>query len=69
MCDQAGGSQTDSVAHSGTTVRQYWRRFRDRQSARVPEAEAWPTNMPARRNVLVKPFNIDERHASVARES
>jgi signal transduction histidine kinase len=48
MCEQAGGTaKIDSVPGSGTTVRIYLPRYRERQKARVPEADTKEQAVPS----------------------
>ncbi|MFM0339708.1 hybrid sensor histidine kinase/response regulator [Paraburkholderia fungorum] len=67
MCEQAGGAaRIDSVPGSGTTVRLYLPRYRERQSALAPDVEAVQQPAPASLGVVLLVEDNEDVAAGVA---
>ncbi len=67
MCEQAGGAaRIDSVPGSGTTVRLYLPRYRERQSALAPEAETVQQSAPSSLGMVLLVEDNEDVAAGVA---
>ncbi|MFM0345925.1 hybrid sensor histidine kinase/response regulator [Paraburkholderia sp. RL17-347-BIC-D] len=67
MCEQAGGTaKIDSVPGSGTTVRLYLPRYRERQKASVVQAETVQAPVPAPSGVVLLVEDNEDVAAGVA---
>ncbi|ACD19643.1 hybrid sensor histidine kinase/response regulator [Paraburkholderia phytofirmans] len=67
MCEQAGGTaRIDSVPGSGTTVRMYLPRYRDRRKTTVVQAETVPAPVPPPSGVVLLVEDNEEVAAGVA---
>jgi signal transduction histidine kinase/CheY-like chemotaxis protein len=67
MCEQAGGmAKIDSVPGSGTTVRLYLPRYREREKASAPDAEAAQLPAPMTKGVVLLVEDNEDVAAGVA---